>query len=152
MEEMDMIPLFRVRYRLSARACWLVLLTMSPMLVGCSRYDIDTVSGVIRLDGKPLPSATITFTPLDGRASVAQTDGNGRYRLQYTTNQWGAERGSHQVVITTRVEPVVGENGVTSVPGRPEMLPRRYHQMSELTAEVKPGRNTIDFELSSAGK
>ncbi len=139
------------RWRLST-AGYLVFLLPWPMLSGCGRYDVSSVSGVVRLDGQPLPKAIVTFTPLDGRSSVATSDDSGRYVLQYTTNQWGAERGQHQVTITTRVDKVTGEDGAVLQAGRKELLPARYHEKTELTAEVKRGRNTIDFDLTSTAK
>jgi hypothetical protein len=72
--------------------------------------------------------------------------------LQYTNSQRGAEPGSHTVKITSQIDTVSGEGDIAAVEGRKELLPPRYHDNTELTAEVKPGRNTIDLELSSAGK
>jgi hypothetical protein len=47
---------------------------------------------------------------------------------------------------------VTGEDGAVLQAGRKELLPARYHAKTELTAEVKPGRNTIDFDLTSTRK
>ena len=135
------------------RVAVLYVLSGVLALAGCgTRYDVSSVEGHVRLDGQPLGQATLRFEPRQGRQSVGITDTTGRYVLRYTHDQQGAQPGEHRVIITTKVEAIPGESGSAPIPGRPEMLPPRYHAKSELTAEVKPGRNTIDFELSSAGK
>lgn len=120
---------------------------------GCgSSYDLGRVSGVVMLDGEPLSGATVTFSRGEGRMSVGTTDDAGRYTLQYTSSVAGAEPGQHTVAITSQLEAVSGEGDAAAVAGRKELLPARYHTQSELRAEVKPGGNTIDFDLQSAGK
>lgn len=129
---------------------WLLICLL---LAGCGpAYDLGRVSGIVTLDGAPLPQATVIFSRGHGRMSVGLTDADGRYQLQYTNSQPGAEPGTHTVRITSQIDSVRSEGGVPAITGRPELLSARYHDKTELTAEVKPGRNTIDFELSSAAK
>ncbi len=126
-----------------------VLILAVSALVGCgSRYDLGLVAGTVRLDGEPLADATIVFVPQSGRRSVAVTDGNGRYSLAYTVKQRGAQPGEHRVSITTGIAPSSAEADMPASEGRPEVLPPRYHDNTELRAEVKRGRNTIDFDLT----
>jgi len=125
--------------------------TIACLLAGCGRSsDLGSVRGVVTLDGQPLQFAAISFTPESGRGSSANTDAAGRYTLQYTTHQWGARVGRHRVVITSRLPASGGEGEAPVTPGRPELLPPRYHEQTSLSAEVRPGRNTIDFDLTSA--
>jgi hypothetical protein len=127
--------------------------SFSLLATGCgSSYSLGTVTGTVTLDGKPLPQATVTFSRGQGRMSVGTTDEDGRYQLQYSARQKGAEPGSHKVRIATQIEAVSGEGDLAAVQGRKELLPPRYNDKTELTAEVKPGRNTIDFDLTSAAK
>ena len=126
---------------------------LSLLATGCgSGYSLGTVTGTVTLDGKPLPQATVTFSRGQGRMSVGTTDEQGRYKLLYTVNQQGAEPGTHTVRITAQIDAVSGEGDLAAVEGRKELLPPRYHDRTELTAEVKPGRNTIDFDLTSTVK
>jgi hypothetical protein len=123
------------------------------LLAGCRpAYDLGAVSGVVKLDGDPLPRATVTFAREQGRMSVGVTDDTGRYTLRYAPGADGAEPGRHRVAITTRIDAVSAEGSLPAVEGRKELLPPRYHEKSELSAEVKRGANTIDFELTSAKK
>jgi hypothetical protein len=115
--------------------------------VGCggpAHPDVGRVTGVVTLDGQPLPDATVMFQPTSGRASVATTDSAGKYTLLYIDGVPGALLGSHKVNIRTEIP---GEDG--QPPIAKEKLPKKYHDQTELTAEVKPGSNTINFDLQS---
>lgn len=126
---------------------------VSLLTAGCgSSYSLGTVTGTVTLDGKPLPHATVIFSRGQGRMSVGTTDEAGRYELQYTASEKGAEPGAHTVRITSQIDAVSGEGDLAAVEGRKELLPPRYNEKTELTAEVKPGRNTIDFDLTSVKK
>lgn len=116
-------------------------------LLGCGgadHPDVGKVSGTVTLDQKPLAEATIMFQPPNGRASTGTTDSNGKYSLTYIDGVQGAMLGTHKIIIRTEIP---GEDG--QPPIAKEKLPKRYHDKSELTAEVKAGSNTHDFQLSS---
>jgi len=118
-------------------------------LAGCGgpeHPEVGRVSGVITLDGQPLEGATVMFQPTEGRASIATTDSAGKYSMTYLDGVPGAKLGSHQVIIRTEIP---GEDG--QPPIAKEKLPKKYHEQTELTAEVKPGSNTFDFDLKSQG-
>ena len=127
------------------RAAPCLLILSLALLVGCgSGGDMGTVSGQVTMDGQPLADAQIAFYPADGRPAQGTTDAEGRYTLQYTPDQPGAPVGTHTVRIT--VAQVSGE-GQARVK---ETVPPRYNVQSELTAEVKPGKNdNVDFDLTS---
>jgi hypothetical protein len=116
---------------------------------GPAHPDVGRVTGVITLDGQPLPEATVMFQPTQGRASIATTDAAGKYTLIYLDGVPGALLGQHKVIIRTEIP---GEDG--QPPIAKEKLPNKYHEQTELTAEVKPGSNTFNFPLESktAGK
>jgi hypothetical protein len=71
-------------------------------------------------------------------------DGGGKYSLIYLDGVPGAKLGGHKVIIRTEIP---GEDG--QPPIAKEKLPKKYHEQSELTAEVKTGSNKFDFELKS---
>ena len=128
----------------------LSLLFLSACGGGSDTPPLGAVSGVVTLDDKPLADAEVTFQPEKGRPSLGKTDSQGNYTLAYTVNENGALIGPHQVIITTAVEAFSDETGEgQDREARPEILPPKYNAQTTLTAEVKPGANTIDFPLKS---
>jgi hypothetical protein len=134
----------------------LVAAAVAPLVAGCggSEEDLAPVSGTVTLDGQPLAGAKVEFGlqtegialgKTTGTNAVAMTDANGRYSLQYTLKEKGAPIGKHVVRITTRSMTVDANGKEVLVP---ERLPPKYNVQSELTAEVKPGSNKIDFPLT----
>lgn len=135
------------------RRGWLVLGLAGALLTcGCAasdKPDTGEVTGKVTLDGAPVPKATITFAPEEGRTSTAETDSGGAYVLQYTAKVPGAKVGKHKVQITT-FHPATGDPGdAHRVEEVPEKIPAKYNTKSTLTQEVESGKNEINFELSS---
>jgi hypothetical protein len=118
-------------------------LALLAAVTGCGKSDrpeLGTVAGTVTLDGRPLPSANVIFTPNGpGRTSLGVTDADGKYSLTYLRDIMGANLGRHYVRITTATE----ENG-----GK-ELLPAKCHANSELSADVIAGSNTFDFAVQS---
>jgi hypothetical protein len=124
----------------------------SVMSVGCGRAkgpELATVLGTITLDGQPLPDMNIQFAPEEtgGSPSFGGTNANGEYRLLFSQNRKGAMLGRHRVEITPR-ERKTDESG-QPLGNEPAKLPVKYRKPGALTAEVKPGSNTIDFQLDT---
>lgn len=129
----------------------LVLFLILASVTGCWRGDrpeLGEVSGSITLDGRPLPYARIGFRPELGRPSGAQADEAGRYSLNYIRNIRGAKIGKHSVTIST-FSPGEADPAGNRIPSCPELLPAKYNTASKLTAEVKQGKNVINFDLKS---
>lgn len=127
----------------------------STGLAGCSGGggpELASVGGHVHLDGQPVPGASVIFTPENGSPSYGTTDEAGYYTLSYSINKEGAIPGKHKVQISTSRSGDDDADGST-IPSVPEKLPEQYNRRTTLTAEVKPGTNTIDFkDLKSAGK
>ncbi len=107
------------------------------LLAGCSYTPDDMpkiapVSGVVTLDGQPLPEAEILFQPKSGRASTGISDENGEYTLLFNRNTNGAKVDDHDVSIITykQFDPTI----------------------SKLTATVTEGDNVVNLELKSKPK
>lgn len=111
-----------------------VVLTVS----GCTESGprLGTATGMVTLDGRPLSDADIEFMPREGRGSMGVTDGQGRYELFYTQGRKGVLVGTHTVRIGN------GAKGAGKTPAR-------YNRQSELTVEVKSGKNEFNFDLDS---
>ena len=121
----------------------LLVIAIAP-LTGCvgtnDRPKLGTVTGKVTLDGQPLAGAGVSFQPQELRASLGYTDKQGRYELTYLRDIKGAAVGTHQVRI----------DRMPQTEGAPvKHLPARYNRETELTREVTPGSNVVDFELTS---
>ena len=118
--------------------------------VGCGssgdRPELGNVSGTVTLDGEPLVGVLVLFGPENGRTSTAMTDEQGHYTLQYLADVQGAKIGPHKVVIKTYLE---DESDPEAIAAFVEKVPAKYNTNTELTAEVKEGDNTINFDLTS---
>jgi hypothetical protein len=131
-----------------------------------SKLKLLNVSGVVTLDGKPLPAAVVTFDADDGQFSFGQTDSNGKFTLQLDSVKDGVTPGKKTVKIsTTRKilglktkepgdgEAPAGEEGggegdAAKAGNRPkELVPARYNKKSELTVEVSSEKTHFEFSL-----
>jgi hypothetical protein len=109
---------------------------------GCGRSDgLASVTGTVRLDGKPLVGAQVQFTVEGQPPSLGRTDDNGYYELRRTRSVSGAAIGTNRVIVRTFRD--LG-NRI-----QPETLPARYNTRSQLVYDVKAGSNQIDLELTS---
>jgi len=126
------------------------LMTVAPLLIGCGGAgdtpELGDVSGTVTLDGKPLAGALVTFQPEGGRPSTGETDESGQYTLTYSSASMGARVGKHSVRITKTDVSGTTKDGD---PIEKEIVPSQYNSNSELSADVKPGSNTFDFQLKS---
>ncbi|MEW4565512.1 hypothetical protein AB1K70_23495 [Bremerella sp. JC770] len=69
------------------------------MLVGCGggKYDVVPVEGVLTFEGEPVPQMIVSFKPVGGRAAEATTDQEGRFKMQYSIDQYGIEPGAQEI-------------------------------------------------------
>lgn len=122
------------------------------VLSGCggSGTDRETVSGAVTLDGKPLETGSILFTP-EGPGSTAGGEiENGQYNL---SRELGLSPGSYRVQIQswrptgrTIRDAASGETFEDLV----SIIPPRYNERSELKVTIEQGtENTFDYALES---
>lgn len=127
--------------------CWIVAL---PITAGCSGPEHAHVTGVVKINGQPVEGAVVTFAPSEGgRSAFARTGADGAYELEYTPGVKGAKIGVNKVHLSTYIEPTKDDNNKVIEPGKPERFPPEYNQTPSITAEVKPGENTIDFDVKT---
>lgn len=118
----------------------LVLLIGTASGCGNSEVKLGTVTGVVTMEGAPLPEAIVRFLPsAEGRTSQGVTDAEGRYTLQYTAREAGARVGPAKVMIMT------GDPGDASF--RDETVAFEFNHETKLTVDVRPGKNVFDFEV-----
>lgn len=124
------------------------------LLVGCGGDggQFAPVSGVVRLDSKPLAGASVSFEPVlsdkstYGPGSHGITGSDGRFTLRVgTENIDGAMIGKHTVRISLGDAPKGDPGGAHLTK---ELLPARYNSGSQLTFDVPPnGTTNADFDL-----
>ena len=135
------------------------------LAAGCGGPKLGKVSGTVTSGGKPVTTGTIMFHPAEGPTAVGAINADGTYTLTTIKAGDGAVIGSHRVTIeATKVGPgsladpssfeeelkLAGKPSKILVPGKVEYLvPEKLAQLSttDLTAEVKPGSNQVDFDL-----
>jgi hypothetical protein len=130
---------------------WITTLGLLLVAVaGCSpKLGLETapVSGKVTYKGQPLPNGTVMFVPGEGPAAYGEIGKDGAYRLS-TGNIDGAVLGTHKISITALQN--VGEAlPEQRSPTPSSLLPAKYlnHENSGLSAEVKRGKNEVNFDL-----
>jgi hypothetical protein len=84
------------------RTLWGLLLAASAGVAGCGGQGKPVkVNGVITLDGKPLPGATVTFLPAaeGGRSASGLTEANGSFNLTTFKPGDGALPGEYKITV-----------------------------------------------------
>jgi hypothetical protein len=150
------------RRRCAVAALGLVVLC----LAGCTKTppSVVEVTGVVLLNGEPLPKAKVDFVPqLAGfgadQNSSAVTDDQGRFTLSYKFGtQPGAVVGLHHVVVTNYMPPEYHSISADAqnrwaeylkgLKNRP--IPEQYTSVvkTPLKIEVKPDQKEYKVELT----
>jgi hypothetical protein len=81
------------------KSCWCVVAFVFTMAcVGCgSGSELAQVSGVVTMEGAPVPNLSIEFIPIEGRPSLARTNSDGEFTAYYLPKQPGAAPGKHRL-------------------------------------------------------
>jgi hypothetical protein len=137
------------------RACLLALATASfaltPIACGPTGPGMAQVSGKVTYKGQPVPKGTVTFLPSSpgGRNATGAIMPDGSYKLQTENPGDGALLGEYKVTIYAHDEPIL--DYLPQKPVEPKILtPTKYEKpdTSGLTASVKSGPNTYNFDLT----
>jgi hypothetical protein len=130
-----------------------VVAALAVCQAGCGKHSAS-VSGSVTLDGKPLATGVVNFTPAaTGASAYANIGADGRYALQ-TGAEAGLEPGSYKVTVAANATPEqaaamgikIGREGIM-----PLLTPPRYADVSTtpLVVDVKAGRQEIDLALEA---
>ncbi|MEZ6055786.1 MAG: carboxypeptidase-like regulatory domain-containing protein [Planctomycetaceae bacterium] len=137
---------------------FLIVVAIGAVVSGCGGGGAEVpplgiVSGVVKVDGKPIEGARVEFIPeAGGRPSSGVTDQDGKYTLSYADGVEGAAIGKHKVSVRTEraaFSPEGGEGVATEA--RLEMLPPEYNDATSLSEEVKAEPTVINFDLETKG-
>jgi hypothetical protein len=128
---------------------WAVALAVIGAVGGCSQGPpVGIVSGEATLDGKPIPKGHIEFSPIDGQGQtggVMIQDGkfsgpvpvaNMRVKI-HSPKPSGKKYKAYDTPESPWEEDVV------------EGLPAKYNEKSDMTLDVKRGKQEVKYELKS---
>lgn len=141
-----------------ARVSAFAVATMLAAVLGCSGTDAELahVEGIVRLDGQPLKSGLVTFTPTSGRSASGWIQEDGSYVLGTYDEGDGALVGMHRITITNATKTVSQRPNFESDQPRKSALkspiPLKYTNpdASGLRHEVTAdGENQVPLELTS---
>jgi hypothetical protein len=120
-------------------------------LVGCSSdSDRSRVQGSVSYNGEPVDDGGIAFIPEGGGESQVRTTGmiqDGRYDLDSTR---GPYPGKYRVEIYWNKKTgkqIANRTKTASKDERKQAIPPKYNEKTELIETIKPGRNTLNFDL-----
>jgi hypothetical protein len=134
------------------RHCLLAWALLVVSMFGCGGGNVGQVSGTISLNGQPVGPGSILFDPTGEEngsrlAAIGQVGADGKYSLVMAGNRPGAQVGKYRVTIRPNAGTLGDEDPVAST--KNSAIHARYSNAdtSGLTADVKPGSQTIDFDL-----
>lgn len=141
------------------------LFIVQILIVGCSsgRLKTEPVGGVVTLDGVPLADATVGFSPVvpgEGAIGFAQTNKNGKYKLQTMNGNpdAGTLPGQYAVIVTKYKTENTGRKTRDSLTGEMVdetksvlIVPEVYADVRKtpFSAIVVSGKNEFNFEMIS---
>jgi len=105
------------------------------------------VKGNVLVNGRPAPTGSISFFPVDGKSPTAgATITDGKYTAMVPLGK---------VKVEIRVSRVVGQRQLYPTPNSPvqpimqEVLPPKYNDLTEIEMDVDKGTNEKDFDLKT---
>jgi hypothetical protein len=117
-------------------------------LAGCGPSRV-TVSGDVAYEGQPVDDGAVVFVPEGGGADATQVGASihdGKYTIDEAR---GLRPGKYKVQITwmrKTGKKFQGADGVEDE--KVQVLPPKFNTETTQTAEVKRGKNTINFQLT----
>ncbi|MCE9565705.1 MAG: hypothetical protein K8U57_27085 [Planctomycetes bacterium] len=123
------------------RMAWASVLFV--FVAGCSGPGIAPVEGTVTYKGEPLKDGTILFHPEKGRPAAGKIRDGKIVEVTTETLNDGVPVGSVRVAIQAITNP-----DKMDAPHK-SLIPEKYGDpdKSELTADIKPGKNDLKFEL-----
>lgn len=122
-------------------------LLLGSLVVGCGdgRPTRVPVSGVVMVDGEPVPSGQVMFVPEGTRPSSSKIDSEGRFNLECFDGGDGAVLGTHRVQVFACEYTQKGANWYA---------PKKYadFRSSGLTHEVTETDDSVVIELTWEGE
>jgi hypothetical protein len=108
---------------------------------------MGTVVGEVTVDGQPLPKGHLEFTPVDGQTQTAGA--------LIESGKFTATVPVTKMQVKIHAPKVIGKRKMYDTPESPwedevgEALPAKYNDKSDITLDVKRGRQEIRYDLQS---
>jgi hypothetical protein len=137
-----------------------LVLAVSVGIVGCGSGGKHKVSGVVKLDGQPLPGAVVTFYPFDGtkgKMASGTTDNDGNFQLTTSKPNDGALPGEYKitVVYAEGIEPPSGVTGMKQAFEGLEKAKKQQKKAPKFVVPTKygdPGKTDLKQSVPTDGK
>jgi hypothetical protein len=145
-----LFPRFGIPFMTPSR---LTVLPLALVVFGLSGCGKPGVSGRVTFDGQPVDGGAITFVQ-EGGVNAQRVGGqinDGKYNI--STEKMPPGKYKVEIVWnkkTGKQLPNPNDAG-TMVDETKQVIPIKYNSNSELSAEIKSGANTADFELKPGG-
>lgn len=131
---------------------WLVLASFAGLLItlaGCGGGGLLDVEGTVALNGTPVAEGDIAFIPEDkkfgGEGGVIK---DGRFKMKARAGKNKVEIRASRIVPGKTIPSAAGP-GAPAEPLRESIIPPKYNDQTTLNEEVKPGKTTFTFNLTS---
>jgi hypothetical protein len=121
------------------------LLTLA-LFAGCSDGLVD-VSGTVTVGDEPVEEGRIRFLQADGTAPQGAVITQGKYSAKLSKGEKVVEIQGQKKVGEKIHDPTMLDSPM--VPVMEEMVPRKYHSNSPLTATIDEPREDLNFELET---
>jgi hypothetical protein len=124
------------------------LMLVVATLAGCnSDTTHGVVEGTVTVDGAPLKEGLIRFTPKGGDTATADaTIADGVFTVRVPIGEKQVSVNSPKVVGQRKAYETADSPMVDVIE---EAIPARYNSNTELTMNVKPGKQPAKFELQT---
>jgi hypothetical protein len=131
------------------RIVGLVCLVFSVGAAGCSRGPaMAKISGEVTMDGQPLKEGRILFTPEDGQGQTGgSTITDGKFLVEVPPAKMKVQINANQVI--GKQPAYEGAPNSPMIDIVKEIIPKRYNDQTELKEDVKPGAQSVKYELRS---
>lgn len=118
------------------------------VLSGCSGDGLAYANGQILLDGQPIEQGTVRFVGVLGNAPTAEVlIVNGKYSVKTVMGPKRVEVHGYRKIGQRPWHP--GDTTSPPVDILEELVPRHYNSDSTLGADLKAGKQQLDFSLKS---
>lgn len=116
------------------------------MMLGCSDFGKQAITGSVELENQPLAEGSITFEPKEKGLRPEGTDiRNGNYTLKIMPGKYAVKIRATKKVPVAPGEPTASGEKEKLV----SIIPDKYNDATTLTATVSSTETRHDFKLSA---